>query len=803
MDRREPRETGWAVARGVLAGVLYALGLFRCMPCPAAEAAQDIFLEDSHCRIEFDARGGLTRILNRDLGDECLKGGNPGTAPFRLYADPGKAFDIVNNSKFQLVFDDPAEVSRTVLDPGHCHLADVIRDDGLTLRYEAPGLEIRLRVTMAGEPGVSDWALRVTNTGDAPREFLTSFPCLDGIRPGAEPGNNLATAMDQGGLVVPAWERPGGVLGESNQLSMQWHAVWDPAAKSALGVIFMDADVRPKRLILSEPRLEVQYFPPAVLAPGASIDFPKARVLVYEGDWRPAARAYRRWYGGAYPHLEPPAWFRQSDGEAGMHFKHGAPGSPPSYGGQHVIQSWRELPGLQLAYPIDAWEYAFYCHTSMVENDAAYTPHTDGENVIREDLGGAAAMRDGIAEVHRVGHHAILYVEGFLVYGKCDLGRSGAAARWAIMAKDGSQTGPYTRQDFYHMCPGAVEWQDHLAGMVARLLRETGADGVRLDSLGFYYRPCYNPEHHHATPFGYNDWLKQLLGKVRAAAVAVKPDVLLLTEGSADWLGPYVHGALTSRCPRELSPMRIAVGPFRPYVYATGPLWASLSGFAGAGGGIITDPGWNWACAQDPVHEALVWGEVKDDPVSSDPEIVARCFEGAGYFALPVARPASDKPIWPRGTTVSEKRAPYMLAVSVEATDIADAAVCDIETGTWAPLAITRQDGNLQFSLESNWALVVLRKLGGPALVDLNELPATAAGGSVEVRLTALTEGSARPLRVKLIAPGLDAPTAETAVPGMLTLRVPDGALPGNYAVRVEGDGVLGMKRFLAVPPPG
>ncbi|MBI5092824.1 MAG: hypothetical protein HZB26_10330 [Candidatus Hydrogenedentes bacterium] len=671
----------------------------------------------------------------------------------------------------------------------------------MTLRYEAKGFDIRLRITLTGEPGVSDWALSVTNTGDAPRDFLTGFPCMDGIRLGAEPSKNLATAMDQGGLVVPAWERRGGVLGESNQLSMQWHAVWDPASKSALGVIFMDADVRPKRLILSEPRLEVQYFPPARLAPGASMDFPRARVLVYKGDWRPAARAYRAWYGAAYPHLDPPDWFRRSDGEIGKHFKYGAPGTAPSWAGQHVIQSWRELPGLQLANPVDAWEYAFYCHSSMVANDKEYTPHTDGENVIREDLGGAAAMREGIAGVHRVGLHTILYVEGYLMYGECDLGRTGAAQRWAITHKDGTQDANYTKQGFYHMCPGCVEWQDHLASMVARLFRETNADGVRLDSLGFYYRPCYNPGHHHATPFGYNEWLKQLLTKVRAAAVAVKPDALLLTEGSADWLGPYVHGALTSRCPRELSLMRIAVGPFRPYVYASGTLWASLSGFAGSGGGgDMRDAEWNWTCAQDAVHEALVWGEAKDDPVLSDPEIVARCFEGPGYLAVPVARPASSDPIWPRGTKAAAKRARYTLTIADGAGVIADGALCDVESLTWAPLKFERKDGNIQFSHESNWALVVLRKRGGPSLVTFDALPPTPAGGAVKVQLTPLTGVGERPLRAKLIAPGLDAPMAMAPVPGAATLRVPDSALPGNYAVRVQGEGILGLKRFLVVP---
>jgi glycosidase len=61
------------------------------------------------------------------------------------------------------------------------------------------------------------------------------------------------------------------------------------------------------------------------------------------------------------------------------------------------------------------------------------------------------------------------------------------------MHKDGTIDGPYTKQGFYHMWPRLHEWQDHLADTAARLLRETGVDGIRLDSLGFYFLPCYTP----------------------------------------------------------------------------------------------------------------------------------------------------------------------------------------------------------------------------------------------------------------------------------------------------------------------
>ncbi len=774
----------------------------------AAERSPAIVLEDSLCRIEFDRNsGGLRRIANRSVGDECLKNGRVGAMPFRIYADLTKEFEIRVNDKFQLIFDDPATIARAIVDPHACRLAGADRDQGLTLRYEGQGLTARLQVRPGPGPGTSDWSLRITNTGVTPRELLASFPYFDGVRLGPDATRNLATAMDQGGVIVPAWARHGGVLGESNQMSMQWHAIWDPATRSALGLIFMDSDVRPKRLALAEPKIELHHFPPVTLAPGAFVDLPPVRLLVYTGDWRPAARAYRAWYDRAYVHVEAPAWFRQSAGNNGIHFKKATPGVASGYTGQVVLDSFRELPAAHLRAPIDNWEFAFYCQTSMRMKDETYTPHTDGENIIRSDMGGSEAMREGIAGLHRLGLHATLYVEGYIVPRQCNLATSGKAERWAIMHKDGSLRGPYTKQGFYHMCPGCVEWQDHLAAMVARLLRQTGADGVRLDSLGFYYWPCYNPAHKHTTPFGYNDWLKELLAKVRKAAIAVRPDVLLLTEGPADWVGQWFHGALTSRCPRDLSPMRLAVGPFRPYVYASGALWGSLSGFAGGDctGSDVRRPDWNWLCARFPVHEALVWGDVADeDPRSSDPQIVARRFEGKGYWAIVAARPACQDPqVWPRGTGVAGHHAEYALTLPGLASQVEEAVVCDVETLTWMPLPVERQGGDVRLRLKTNWALVILRRTGGAGVVAFDSLGTLRRGESTTLCLKLLTrrETDATQDRVAVSAPGLQVTPPETTLPGEVTITVPREALPGNYAVSVSSAGgrLVGIKRFLVV----
>ena len=749
-----------------------------------------ITLEDQGCRITFDAQNGSLRgIVNRMIEDECLKGFQSGSMPFRIYTDLTKEFNIGLNDLFQLVFDDPAVVAGSIVQPDTCRLVEIKQDRDLVLRYEGRGLEARLQVTMSKETGASDWSLRITNKDTVAREFLVGFPYLEGVRLGADPAKNLATAMDQAGLIVPAWERPGGVLGESNQLSMQWHAVWDPQSKSALGILFMDPDIKPKRLALSESRIELHHFPPVTLAPGQSVDLPPVRLLIYKGDWRPAARAYRTWYDHAYAHVEPPDWFRRSDGYGGVHIGRG----------DTVLENFRDLSRINLRIPLDGLEYAYYCKGSTGHENV----HTDGDNIIREDLGGADALREGIVGVHRLGKHVILYVEGYIVHQDSDLAKSGRAERWSVMHKDGSRTGPYTKNGFLHMCPGCVEWQDYLAAMVARLLRETGADGVRLDSLGFYYLPCYNPAHGHATPFGYNEWIKQLLAKVRAAAITVKPDVLLLTEGSADWFGQWFHGALTSRCPRDLSPMRLAVGPFRNYVYASGALWGALSGYIGGGcdSRDTSTIDWRWNCARFTANDALVWGDVADeDPQSSDPEIVARRFTGDGYWAVVVARPASQEPIWPRGTSISAQHSSYTLTLPGLASKVEDVVLCDVESSVWTPLAVERDGSDIRCSLRTNWALLILRRPGGPALVGFDPLPKLSRGTTATLNTVLLSPGAEHTnMEAVVNAPGLDVALNDTCVPGTATIAVPRDAVPGNYGVSISGKNLLGIKRFLVV----
>jgi len=775
-------------------------------------------IEDARCRITFDRQTGrLLGIVNKTIGQEYVTTAPPRQGmPFRLDLDFTEEFSI------HPACDSGVTTHGTVtIRPQDCQLvaADPF-ENGLTLRSRAHELEIRLRVLLKPDTGESDWSLRVTNLRDDPRSVMVSFPYLEGVSLGDGATADQATVLDQAGRVEPAWTFPGGIIGRSSECSMQWHALWNPESRAALGLIFMDPDVFNKIIIcnslepdvtnplfpfepvLFEPgSLELRYFPPVHIPPGASLDLPPIRFLVYEGTWRPAARAYRKWFDQTFRCVEPPQWARASNANVGRWFTKGTTYGEVTHELHTMLNSFRDLPTAHLRIPFDYAEYAFYSRGSMLHG-----VHTDGDNIVREDMGGAEALRDGIAAVHRLGLHVTLYVEGYIVHNESELAKSGKAAEWAVMNRDGTQPPHYTKQNFSHMCPGAKGWQDHLAATAARLLRETGADGIRLDSLGFHFNPCYNPAHHHATPFGYNEWMKELLAKVRTAALEVNPDALLTTEAPIDWYGQWFHGALTQTYPRDLPPMRLALGSYRPYVYApAGPVWGSVSGFAGGRNTLGPDMATleaNWLCARFPVHDALVWGDVADhDPEASDAEIVTRRFVGQGYEAIVAVRPECQDPWkWPPATGLSESRRPYALTVRDAAPDD-NVFLCDIETLTWRPIEANRQNNALELALDTNWALLVFTPTDGPHLVGFDPLPTLHRGESTTVALYIIAADTRRKTktRITVAAPGLAGFPRQINVPGKLKIAVPKKALPGHYAIQITGKNILGTKRFLTV----
>ncbi|MCX6623763.1 MAG: DUF6259 domain-containing protein, partial [Acidobacteria bacterium] len=531
------------------------------------------------------------------------------------------------------------------------------------------------------------------------------------------------------------------------------------------------------------------------------------------GDWKPVARAYSQWFGSAFHMAERPAWVDGIDSWMGMWFaRKGAPPPPGGCGGTAIcLNDFSELAENYRQRPVDLHEYAFHSRGSARDN-----VHTDGDNILRDDLGGAPALKKGVAAVHELGYRFAFYIEGYIVHEASELAKSGKAARWSVMHKDGSITGAYTKQGFFHMCPGSTEWQDYLAGAASRLVGETGADGIRLDSLGFYFLPCYNPAHRHDSPFGYNRWLQQLLEKVSRAVRAVNPECVLTTEAPADFYSQWFHGALhqTWTIGRDLPPMRIALPDYRPFNYQmAGPIYGSLTGFPGGTFGYegntpelrVLDE--NWRAMRYGVSATLLRGAVPDrDPEASLPDATCRQFFGPGYSVAVCAR-VQDATPWnfPREIRLPKDHPAFTVRLHDVRGALEQASFYDLERGAVAPWRIRREGaGAVIDAAGSNWFLAVLREPGGPEVAAIDPVAELRAGESREIAVGLIAgEPKSGPRRATLSARGLRFRGGQRSVtvnvPGKAVLVTSADTPPGRYEILLDGPNLIGMKRFVVV----
>ena len=809
------------------AGALSLLGLMLIFSVGALAAVtkpvlntSEVGLENEAVRIVFDVQTGeLVSLRNVARADEYLKDRVRGGGPFRIFSELRGDFDILDSDQDYLAPGDPAETSGLIIDPSKCRLLShsfrrTATGLALDLTYEdtTGHWRVDLEVWLPDQGNASDWDLKITNVGPAARELMSAFPDIAGFRLGQEGGSNLQTALREGGIVIPAWSGGGGIYGNGGMQQMQWHALFDPKVGEYFGLIVQDAEIRNKCFRFPKPRIQVLYFPPETLAPGQSWKAPRTQLMLGNGDWRPVARAYNTWFGRTFRMVESPAWVKGLDGLLGAWFaKKGGLRPGGDGGGAHALDSFAQLPEIYREQPVDMHEYAF--HT---QGSALYNVHADGDYILRSDLGGAAALKEGIAAIHRMGYRFTFYIEGYIVHQTSELAKSGKAQRWSLMHKDGTITGNYTSQGFYHMCPGAVEWQDHLAEVASRLVRETGADGVRLDSLGFYFLPCYNPAHHHNTPFGYNQWIQQLLDKVSRAVRAVNPECVLTTEAGVDFYSQWFHGALLQSYPRDIPAIRLGLPGYRLFVFATGgPVFASLAGLPGGNNGYPNNTerrtaDENWRSMRQGVSSALVWGGVAEkDPQASLPDVTCRLFYGPEYGVVVGARAPSapnDPFLFPANVGISSQREPFNVRVKGVEGPVEGTYLYDIEKATVAPLKASKEGEDWVLPIQkTNWFMVVLRKPEGPAIGSFNAVRPLHAGESVDLELVLLSPSKGKDkVRATLSSRGLafapgNSPDLSVTVPGKATLVVPAGTPSGRYQVELKGEKLVGIKRFVVV----
>ena len=802
------------------------------------EEQRDVVRIASSClEVTLDRRNGtLLGMRNLHSGNQALpmrsfKG------PFAIYHDLYREYDQLEGRSHRRPRTAPADIARRVFRPGRgakAFFAADAPDGALRVTYTEPTgrWQAELTVTLAADAPSSRWSLQLTNISSEPAAYMGVFPWIGGLRLGSGRHNRMVV-NDQAGYIDRLWSHRGGVYGDGAQMSMQWGCAFDddPAgAGDALAFVVRDADIRNKEIIYERPSIQVRYFPPQTLQPGEAVAFPDVDLMAYCGDWKLAATAYANWFGQTIPRCPLPGWVRQMDAFVGQWFWRQGQDIPPAYQGTsgliHPLQSFRDLPDLFLHRGIETIEFAFLGQGCMGEETSGrMMVHTDGDNVVRPDLGGAEALREGIARVHRIGGRVTLYVEGYICPPDSDVIRQGGG-EWAVMNKDGTNLGPYTREaKWLHMCPGAAGWQDYLAKTCARLVRETGADGIRLDSLGFYDFPCYHPLHNHHSPWDYNAWVRQLLDKVARAVREINPNAFLSTEGAADFFDQYFDGALTQQwnlkpvsVSRDVAPMRVAVPEYAIMVYnACGPVAASLMGYPGGSGGRSIDAYFlgldkRWRSARYPVADVVRWGNAAhDNPQATRRDVVCRRFTTDDLEAIVGARPRFASDFAPdagplgflRNSNVDTKRnrASFEVRITTGAAP-RQAYLYDVRSLAVREAAFRQEGAETVVAVDSNWFLIILVKEQARPLAVMDCPAILTPGMTYAIPLQLVGASGGESLTARFQASGLletEGAAVQVGVPGTAQLTVPKNTRSGFYTIRLDGDSFLGCQRFVQV----
>lgn len=226
---------------------------------------------------------------------------------------------------------------------------------------------------------------------------------------------------------------------------------------------------------------------------------PRSVLRLHHEDWHADARAYRKWADSSWWSQTPrPEWVNQMHGWQRIIMKH-------QYG--EVFLRYKDL--------VDVFEGGrpYGITTLMVFGWFKAGMDNDYPNYeAADDLGGAAGLREAIAEIHRRGGRVILYANGHLIDTASDYYKT-TGARICVKTAQGSEyreaykfagDGTYLREfgarDFVAACQATPEWRQKLI-QIGEYMASFGPDCLFFDQMGgrLPYL-CFDPSHPHAGP---------------------------------------------------------------------------------------------------------------------------------------------------------------------------------------------------------------------------------------------------------------------------------------------------------------
>ncbi len=301
----------------------------------------------------------------------------------------------------------------------------------------------------------------------------------------------------------------------------------------------------------TEPQLifTVSHYPMALC--GERIATAPVTVALYD-NWYACVLDYRAWADGVFTPVTPPGWVTHMTGWQRIILKH-------QYG--EIFFRYADLPRLYLdgaQYGLDTLLVFGWWKGCFDNGYPEYLPD--------EQLGGADALREAVAEVQRLGGRVLLYSNGRLIDVKsafyrsegrdcCQTDIDGNEYREHYpFSNNGSVLRQFGYKSFVSGCHATKAWRDRLLE-TTRAKLEFAPDSVFYDQIGGgLTRLCFHPAHEHGGRA--DDEPRFRLRNIRDIRALLLPTQALGTENLADVFASqfdYVHGSCNGCYPGENS----------------------------------------------------------------------------------------------------------------------------------------------------------------------------------------------------------------------------------------------------------
>ncbi|MCY2995716.1 MAG: DUF6259 domain-containing protein [Planctomycetota bacterium] len=361
----------------------------------------------------------------------------------------------------------------------------------------------------------------------------------------------LGDKADQAYYLVP---RRGSILDHrdgsfrerySGLFPVQFLDTFNPAEGRGLLLRTEDTTCQAKTYVLDKQdgafTMGVEY-PERTLRPGASLSTAPAVVTVTDGNWHRGLEAYRQWVRGWYQPAAPrQPWFREV-----FNFRQRFLWSlDPLYNSttgvlqlqQAVDEARREFGGIDFLHLFD------WGNVMGIGRIYGRTGDLSAYDSLR---GGRDALRAAIAGIQSQHIPVGLYIEGYLLEQRGQLGQQSGAA-WQLVGRDGRKLfWPDSTEMF--ICPAVDAWREVQASTYTTKVQELAVDGMYIDEFGFAdsSKDCWSREHGHDVPSYPALAERDGTRMIRERVAGVQPKVAIYTEETpVDVTTQYQDGSFT------------------------------------------------------------------------------------------------------------------------------------------------------------------------------------------------------------------------------------------------------------------